>query len=203
MSAHGKDPAPLHHEWSLADEWKASLPFHVVGLDLSLTSTGCAWINVVDGAHHVEVERWRPPSRGHLRLDYLMEQVGLAVAGATLVVLEGPSFGSVGAGSHDRAGLWWLVAHHLWTRRLDYAVVPPMSRAMYGAGRGNAAKDDVLAAVIRRYPDVPVAGNDQADALILAAMGVRHLGHPLERELPQVNLRAMDKIVWPDAEAAS
>lgn len=39
-------------------------------------------------------------------------------------------------------------------------------------------------------------GNDEADALVLAAMAHRHLGHPID-ELPKTHLAAMDKIRWP------
>ena len=47
--------------------------------------------------------------------------------------------------------------------------------AATGAGGGlKAGKDQVLAAVIRRYPDVPVDGNDQADALVRN----HHRDHP-------------------------
>jgi crossover junction endodeoxyribonuclease RuvC len=52
--------------------------------------------------------------------------------------------------------------------------------------------------VIRRYPDVDVDGNDVADALVLAAIGCRHLGSPLEESLPANHLAAMNKIRWPE-----
>jgi crossover junction endodeoxyribonuclease RuvC len=57
----------------------------------------------------------------------------------------------------------------------------------------------VLAAVVRRYPHTDVTGNDLADALVLAAMGARRLGFPIETSLPVANLAAMTKISWPQA----
>jgi len=173
---------------------------HVVGLDLSLTSTGVA---TIDPEGVVVLDRWRPNATGHPRLDWLGDQVAHVIAGARLVVMEGPAYGSAklasASGQHERAGLWWLVAHQVWRAGIPMAVVPPNVRAMYGAGKGNAGKDEVLAAVIRRHPALPIRGNDQADALILAAMGVRHLGRPLEEFLPQENLRAMERTSWPEA----
>ena len=85
--------------------------------------------------------------------------------------------------------------------------IPPASLKMYATGKGNASKDAVLAAAIRRYPDVEFDGNDAADALILAAMGADHLGFPLVSKtpsgrksratLPARNREALGKIDWP------
>jgi len=73
---------------------------------------------------------------------------------------------------------------------------PPKVRAIYATGKA-LDKDQVLAAVVRRYPNVPIGNNNEADALILAAMGARKLGHPYEPSLPQTHLRAMDGAEWP------
>jgi hypothetical protein len=51
--------------------------------------------------------------------------------------------------------------------------------------------------VVRRYQQVDITGNDIADALVLAAMGARQLGTPIETSLPAVHLTAMTKISWP------
>jgi hypothetical protein len=56
----------------------------------------------------------------------------------------------------------------------------------------------VLAAVVRRYPHADITGNDIADALVLAAMGARQLGFPIEESLPQANQAALAKINWPE-----
>lgn len=181
----------------------------VVGLDLSLTSTGVAVIT--DG--EVTLQRIRSTGRKdaslddrHMRLHNLRLDICLVAGMADLVVVEGPSYGQHRqGGQHDRAGLWWLVVDWLrngqdepgggWDRPL--AEVPPATRAKYATGKGNAAKDHVLASVVRRYPTVTVDGNDTADALVLAAMGARRLGAPIETSLPQANLAAMDAVAWP------
>jgi crossover junction endodeoxyribonuclease RuvC len=158
-----------------------------VGLDLSLTSTGVA-VATPNGAITDRITSKPVPNATH----------------ADLVIIEGPSYGSTTPHQHDRAGLWWLVVADL--RNLAYQVVevPPSTRMRYATGRGNANKDDVLSAVIRRYPHVDVNGNDEADALILAAMGARHLGLPLEGKvlagpiLPLTHLAAMDAVHWPN-----
>jgi hypothetical protein len=98
---------------------------------------------------------------------------------------------------HDRSGLWWLVVNGLFANDVPVVEITPNQRAKYATGKGTDDKDKVLAAVIRRYPDVDVTGNDVADALALAAMGRRRLGRPLEESLPKPNLEVMDKVRWP------
>lgn len=173
----------------------------VVGLDLSLTSAGLAVI--VDDA--AAVERFTSVTAGplvtarHRRMRRMVNGIYEWSAGADLVVLEGPSYGSTTPHQHDRSGLWWLVAHRVRDAGLPLAVVPPTSRAKYATGKGNASKDAVLVSVVRRYPDVNVTGNDEADALILAAMGARFLGRPID-VVPQLHLTALKGAQWPDME---
>lgn len=172
----------------------------IIGLDLSLTSTGIA---IIDGPDRtVQTITTKGSSNATLservaRLAELRDKITALVWNADLVVIEGPSFGQHRqTGQHDRAGLWWLVVEYVdTTHRL--VEVPPASRSKYATGRGNSPKDAVLAAVIRRYLAVEIRNNDEADALVLAAMGARHLGVPIEDSLPEVNLSAMNKVKWP------
>lgn len=175
----------------------------VVGIDLSLTSTGIA---IITGGI-ATTQRVTSKGKADATLEQRLKRLNdLAATIAditearkpTLVLIEAPSFQSKGGQAHDRSGLWWLVVttlcHFPW---IVVVQVPPSCRMRYGAGKGNAAKDDVLSAVVRRYPDVDVNGNDEADALILAAMGARHLGSPIEESLPKANLAGMAGVHWP------
>lgn len=174
----------------------------VAGLDLSLTSTGVA--KVLPGGK-MWADRIQPGRRsGHERLQYLANEIMLYVAGADLVVVEGPSYGSAAGqrGHHERAGLWWHITYMLWIAGLGTAIAPPACLKRYATGKGNAAKDLVLAAAIRRYPAAELDGNDQADALILAAMGADHLGHP-PAEVPQAQRTALAKVEWGDPDATT
>lgn len=187
----------------------------IVGLDLSLTSTGIATIETGDGRERRIVQR--VTSKGakgatlnerQARLHNLRLDICLATADADLVVIEGPSYGSKTGSQHDRSGLWWLVTDWLmnspendgWGKTV--VEVTPSGRMKYATGKGMIAKDAVLAAVVRRYVGIDVTGNDEADALILAAMGARHLGAPIEASLPQAHLAAMDSVKWPTELAA-
>ena len=161
----------------------------VVGLDLSLTGTGIA------GWEQADVIRSR--DTGHARLAVLLSHIGAACHGADLVVVEGPAFGAKGSAYHQLAGLWWLVAHQLFTQGIPYAVVSPAAVKQYATSKGNAGKDMVLANVVRRFPQVEVNDNNAADALVLAAMGYDHLGCPMVT-MPQSHRGALDKVEWPD-----
>lgn len=184
----GDDAAAARDEGPAA----AAAP-RVVGVDLSLQATG-----ISDGTR-VQLVKSKGTKTATLdqrraRLESICDQVVIACAGADLVVIEGPSFGQARqGGQHDRAGLWWLVVSALGERVVE---VPPATLKTYATGKGNAGKDEVLAAVVRRYPAVDVGDNNTADALVLAAMGLRHHGWPID-DMPLTHLRAMAKVAWP------
>lgn len=166
-----------------------------IGLDLSLTSTGVA----VAHRGHIVTARVVSKPNGNTSAD-TAERLQTIVAGIfdhipttehTRVAIEGPSFGSVNGKAHERGGLFWTVRLKLARRGIDTIVIPPTSVKKYATGSGAAPKDHVLAAVIRRYPDADVTGNDQADALVLAAMCARYHGAPLEPDLHGPAIDAM------------
>lgn len=183
----------------------------VVGLDLSLTGTGIAvglageqpiTTTVSSTGHKGDSLAQRVTRlRGlHREVFSVLEPflfVGMATRPA-LIVIEAPTYATSTGSQHDRSGLWWLLVDGF-HRRHDVAEVSPSQRAKYATGVGGgkgANKDAVLAAVVRRYPDVPVSNNNEADATVLFAMGSRHLGHPID-QLPASHLAAMDAVRWP------
>lgn len=166
----------------------------VIGLDLSLASTG---ISNGSAVHTI-----KPMKRtGIERLRYLRDQISLSVDSALpdLVCIEGPSYNSKGGHEHERGGLWWIVFEQL-DVSYHLAVIPPASLKKYATGKGNAGKDEMIVAACKRFPWF-AGGNDEADALFLAAMGAEHLGMPLV-ELPAVNRGALAGVSWPTAVAA-
>jgi crossover junction endodeoxyribonuclease RuvC len=179
----------------------------VVGIDPSLTSTGLALVHL-DGT----VETRRIQSKGSKdaswneradRLGKLAMAITEPIAPGSLVVIESPSYASVSTSSHDRSGLWWHIFQRL--RNMHEATIVPVTpaqRMTYAVGKGGGRgtdKDNILAATIRRYPDVDITGNDIADAVILAAIGARLVGSPLEASIPQANLKALAKLALPTA----
>jgi crossover junction endodeoxyribonuclease RuvC len=168
----------------------------VIGLDLSLTSTGFA---TPDGACRITSKGSRGDSitQRHERLNRLLLRIMELAHEADLVVIEQPAYSRTQGSQHDRSGLWWLVVDALLYRSVTVVEVAPTARARYATGRGNASKDEVLAAVVRRYPDVAINGNDEADAYVLMAMGLDHLGCPVV-EVPKAHRAALDKVDWPE-----
>ena len=188
----------------------------IVGLDLSLTGTGVARIDTRDDwPLQVEVTKVGskaparrkgdpPPSLGarSKRLRGLAGAIVNKCHGADLVVVEGPAYSKSDAGTWDRAGLWWLVIGRLTGAGLNVVEADPTTIKTYALGKGAGAgtdKDAVLAAVIRRYlPVVEVPGNNEGDALVLAAMGARFIGRPIEPGgiIPATHARALDRVRW-------
>jgi crossover junction endodeoxyribonuclease RuvC len=168
----------------------------VVGLDLSLSSTGIAHMR---GDQLVTDTIVPPPNRrsGLLRLRWLRTELLALIGQPTLLVVEGPSYGSVGVGQHDRAGLYWMLRDALWSRGVPVAVAPPANVKKYAVGAGGgktASKDAVLLAAARRFPGF-AGDNNAADALWLAAMGTAHLTG--RHVVPAAHRTALDKIEWP------
>lgn len=184
-----------------------------VGLDLSMTATGLV-VNYEPGRistalHRIDSKPIQDTkdSKGKpaaswgarlVRMDAIVVDIAAKIPFGSLVFLESPSYGSTGSGTFDRSGLWWMAYAHL-VQRMGCRVIPvaPSQRMLYATGKGggkDAGKDAVIAAVVRRYPDLAVTDNNVADAVVLMAMAARAAGHPLEGSIPAANLKAMDKL---------
>lgn len=178
----------------------------VVGLDLSLTGTGIAVGGGGLGLESVVTQKigskphksnpdWKDPSWDDRfdRTTLLVNRIANYVPRGSLVLVEAPAYGAKGGSAHDRSGLWWMIFARL--TYMGCTVVPTNVATVktYATGKGNADKDEVLAAVVRRYAEINVTGNDIADAVTLMAIGLRLQGNPCD-DLPQTHLRAMAKI---------
>lgn len=168
----------------------------VVAFDLSLTSTGVAHH---DGTTH----RITSPANGPGRLAELRDAIVACatVPWADLVVIEGQALGVTrgrGQGHAALAGLHALVRVALWERELSFIDVPPASLKMVATGRGNASKEDVHDAAIKRL-GFAGANRDEAEALWLWVAARAHYGPPVV-DLPATHLRGLTKIPWPTLE---
>lgn len=166
---------------------------NVAAFDLSLTGTGIASI---DHAGGIWIDTLQPRIKGYDRLRFIRDRVRSFADTADVVAVEGPSFGSQGSAYHQLAGLWWLVTEAIDAIGVPLVVLPPSSIKQYATGKGNAGKDLVLAAAVRQFPQVDVNDNNAADALWAAALVRRQYGDPVDN-VPQVNLKALEKVEWP------
>jgi crossover junction endodeoxyribonuclease RuvC len=171
----------------------------VCGLDLSLTSTGVSTACGGLLADPPRFEAIRPPAKlkGCARLDWMTRAVVkyLADADPDVIILEGPSYGSTGAYWHENAGLHWLVKMRIWKADRRYAVITPSTLKKYATGVGRGKKSVMVGAACHRF-GIPPMGEDEADALWLAAAGCQKYGWPVVK-LPAVNVAALDVVEWP------
>lgn len=176
----------------------------IVGIDPSLTGTGIA---IIEGG---QVTVRTVKSKGaagdslaarRFRLARLVRDIEeIVYPHVDLIVIEAPAYNSRTGHQHDRSGLWWLLVERALGNYVHVAEVTTGGVKRYATGKGNAGKDSVLLAVARRFPDVAVTDNNQADALILAAMGARHLGQPID-SMPQAHCAALESVRWPEVRA--
>ncbi|KDN85706.1 hypothetical protein [Kitasatospora cheerisanensis] len=184
---------------------KGPIPL-VIGLDLSLASTGIAGVDWADAL------RPKGTLRGHPRLAWIVNEITDRVRRADMVVIEGAAYGhGAQAGHHELAGLWWMVTQALWHRSIPYAVVTPSQLKVYACGTANPAADYpketrskvakgmVRDAVAQLFGlDCEGSGRyDKADAAVLAHMGRDWLGHPTV-SLPERHRRALTAVPWPE-----
>lgn len=179
----------------------------VLGIDPSLSATGVALLNLKDKNSYewLNIDVFSNKLTGHSRINYIINEVRdmlTALGEGDLVVMEGPSFNSHGARSHELAGIWWLIRHEIYlsqarTGQKHVAIVPPRTRAKYATGSGNASKSEVITAVAEMFPDTPIIDDNAADAMVFASMGARWLNIPIDERSPE-QIESFMKVEWPD-----
>jgi crossover junction endodeoxyribonuclease RuvC len=192
----------------------------VVGIDSSLTLSGCASVRFGDQPVRWETWRARAPQpststvageRRRLRT-MLREILAYIPEHVDLVVVEGPAPSAKFSGKADeRSGLRWMVIDQLLPRTPNgdgVVLVDPQTRAVLAFGKGmprrkkgqssDAAKAPVLERVRADFPDAHVPDHNVADAVALAAAGAHHLGMPVDYSAAQSS--ALAKVAWPVGE---
>lgn len=186
----------------------------VAGVDLSLAKTGVALLDhETSWALNTFIVPTKPHPKGDLwglwqRMDTIRAKVCAAVEGSTLVVMEGPSFASVGSASKDLMGLWWLVYDQLVQDRHFVLVIPPSSLKKWATGKGNAGKPQVAIGIDRAFPqdtfglDLTGCDDNELDAVGLAGMGAQGLNLPVPFEVTKYRREALAGLRLPEEEAA-
>jgi Holliday junction resolvasome RuvABC endonuclease subunit len=164
----------------------------VLAIDLALGATGLA--GNVPG---LWTATHKSKATGHERLNEITNVIyDYASKGQVdLVIIEGPSYGSAKGqrGHHERAGLWWHVTWRMWRNHIPLLVMTPGSVKVYATGNGNADKDDVLVAALKRWPGFGIANNNEADAAVLLAAALDRADAPL-CPMPQTHRRTLGTI---------
>lgn len=179
----------------------------VIGLDLSLTSTGIALSN---GATTTVKTVTRD---GDYRLVAIRDAVRIALGDAPdgtdwptspmpdLVVIE--DLPTHGKGAGITGMVHGAVRTLLQDRGVPYAVIAPATLKAFATGRGNGDKTAMAVAALKRADREfnGDRGGDQCDAWWLRAAGLQHLGHPIVT-LPAAQVARLDKVTWPQMEVA-
>lgn len=163
----------------------------VIGLDLSLTSTGVA----VGSRTLVIASKFK----GVQRLDDVENQI-LKIFQAVwppIVVLEGYSFASRNSQAHSIGELGGVIKMMCHDHGIPVAISPPTCRAKFATGRGNASKAEVMSAVSARTGIVwsGKGAEDQCDAWILQEMGLARLGEA-RHDWPKTHLEGLVNTDW-------
>lgn len=179
---------------------------HILGLDVSLTSTGVAVLGCTPDTRWT-VHTFTIPTAGREgdpepmildRMDYVVSTIGASAQHADLIAIERPAFAAKGNATATLAGLWWLTYRKILRYEAPVIVVPPSSAKKYATGSGNAGKRDVSRATVRLFPDYETKSGDEDDALILAAVAADMAGLPVPYERTKYRSDALAAITRPD-----
>lgn len=165
----------------------------IFALDPSLTCSGFSY--EVGGTVYTGTVRTRD-LRGPERLDYIVDSVGKTLAsigGVSLVVIEGYAMGvTKGGRSFDIGELGGVLKHHFWGKGLDVLVVPPTVLKVFSAGKGNAKKPEVIAAVASIW-GYDIRSHDEADAFVLMRLGQAYSSNRVRRTYDSKRRSSLDK----------
>lgn len=191
---------------------------HIVGLDLSLTSTGIAALSTSppavkvcgdvapvllrsvgedgrrDDSYQVRSRRVRRQCAAIMRT---LDDADI-LGDIALAVIEGPIYaGKMLPSYFDRAILFGGVFGALDAAGVPIVVVPSTTGHQFVTGKGHAQKADIVAEVKTWWPELRVHNDDEADALGYAVMGAMHLGFNLPFRPWTRHHNAVHTVCWP------
>lgn len=180
----------------------------IAGIDPSLTSAGVAVL--VDG-HPKPLSHHGFP--GHNGASYQqrnrrgrwtaaqIRDAAFAHGKPDLAVIEAQPQHIQGQGIADRSYLWGKIFETFDWPGVPVVAVNPKTLKVWVTGRGNASKAEMVEAVQAWFPTLPIACDDEADALALALVGAHHLDEPMpftpkpRHDLPQLDWPRRDMCV--------
>jgi Holliday junction resolvasome RuvABC endonuclease subunit len=170
----------------------------VVGIDMSLTSTG---VSFEDQQFVIA-----PSVNGVERLKFFADEFTKIFDSLdnAAVVIEGYSFASRNSHAHSLGELGGILKLTLFNAGVPLVIVPPTSRAKFATGKGNASKSEVVSAISAKTGIVwqGKGADDKCDAWVLEEIGRFRLG--TERYVwPKQNIEGLDKVDFSDLDKVS
>jgi Holliday junction resolvasome RuvABC endonuclease subunit len=170
----------------------------VMGLDLSLNSTGVAYL---DAEGRLVTYRIVCKSfRGPCRLSYVKTKIGEALDAALpdIVAVEGYSMGRRASrgNTFSIAELGGVAQTLIWERGVAQMLVPPTTMKSLVALSGASKDKEAITQALKKYYGYSVTQNDEADATGLMIVGQLKLGaikYPIQGKEAH-RLASLDKL---------
>jgi crossover junction endodeoxyribonuclease RuvC len=163
----------------------------LIGLDLSLTSTGIS----INGKTSIISTKLR----GAERLSFITKNIVDICKKEKIncAIIENYSFASRNSQAHSIGELGGCVRMSLWENGIPYIEIPPKSRAKFATGKGNAGKTEVISAISSKTGFVfsGSGADDECDAWILEQMGLAYL-EKSEYHWSTTQLSSLENIDW-------
>lgn len=168
----------------------------IIGLDLSLTSTG---VSLCGNTSIISTK-----SRGAERLHVVSSEIISLCSEHSVdcVIIEGYSFASRNSQAHSIGELGGAVRMRLWEEGIPFVEIPPTCRAKFATGKGNAGKSEVVSSVSAKTGIIfsGAGGDDECDAWLLEQMAISHLGLS-KYSWSEASMSALLKVDWAPLEA--
>lgn len=146
-----------------------------VGLDLSLTGTGLIVLDqdsCILEQKLIKTEKKNFQSEEE-RFVFILNQLSFIpnIVRLKRVYIEGPSFASKGRSILQMGALNFLVRIFLYSKGIDFTIIPPTQLKKFHCGNGSTKKDDVIEKV-KETLGVEFENHNLADAYGLARMAL-------------------------------
>lgn len=158
----------------------------ILGLDLSITATGCA---LPDG----QTVTFKSPWKGDRRLVAIRSAVAAQTPVIDLAVIEDLPTHAKSAGITGM--VHGAVRAVLLEAGIPYVLITPATLKAFATGKGNADKTAMAIAALKRAGR-EFADDNQCDAAWLRWAGLDRYGHA-EFTVPQAQRDRLDKATWP------
>jgi crossover junction endodeoxyribonuclease RuvC len=142
-------------------------PANIVGLDLSLTSSG--WSRFERATSTLVSGVVASKKKGMERLHEIVETLDKEIPKDSEVYIENYGFSSKGQVVYQ-GELGGIVRYHLWKKGVPYRNVPPTVAKKFLTGSGVCEKSLILKELYKKYK-VDVNDDNEADAIVLGLVG--------------------------------
>ncbi|UOR02021.1 hypothetical protein MUN77_01435 [Leucobacter allii] len=122
----------------------------------------------------------------------------IPLGGIPAWAVESPSFASKGPGHDKVLSGWWMFVDHLMSAGWEPPLlVAPSQVKKFATGKGGGpgtGKVEVALAIAKKFPDVVVKNDNEADALVIASVAAAAHGEPFIGTLTKYQQEVVDAV---------